>query len=449
MKRFSVVSFVVAVLLSWALVAFAQPLSGNYDIGGGNNDFATVVDAATALQTNGVSGATIFNIYNGTYDGQVNLPAITGVSPTNTVTFQNSPGQDSVIITSTGIGFYLTGADYVTIQGLTINNCGTYAIYNYLSGTDSSEFNRFIGNTIINVNTAGKYGFYLRNAVDCQVLRNRIEGNYYGIYDYYGIRVLVANNMICNTGYHGIREYFGTDISYYYNSVYTTSPIGTGTRAALYLGYSVNTVVKNNIFYQGATGGPTTAKYAVILTPPDLVTYPTISDYNDLFAPNVNVGLYNLSQQTLANWQAASGLDAHTISHDPNFVSIAIPGDLHINEPSPVIEAGTPVARVTTDFDGDIRDLVAPDIGADEFAPAGPPPAVDDLVISLYGAGLHHIILQWSPVIGAVQYHIYKSTTSWQAGFNLLNSVTDTAYIDNNAITGNAKSFYYVTTDNQ
>ena len=449
MRESKVLILMVATLFSWGLTALAQPLSGNYDVGGGNNDYATPVAAATALVANGVSGPVTFNIYNGTYDGQVDLPGtIVGMGASNPITFQNAPGQAPVITSTSGRGFYLTGADYITIQGLIITNYASYGIYNYYSGTDSSTFNRFIGNYIYNsITTAGVHGIYLSKATDCQVLGNRIDGNYYGINDYYGVRILFANNMISNTGYHGIREFYGTDNSYYYNSVYTTSPIGTGTRAAIYLGYSVNTVVKNNIFYQGATGGPTTAKYAVILTPPDLVTYPIISDFNDLFAPNVNVGLYNLSQQTLANWQAASGLDIHSISHDPNFVSIAIPGDLHINEPSSVIGVGTPIARVTTDFDGDVRDLVTPDIGADEFAPA-PPPAIDDLVVSLSGAGLHHIILQWSPVAGAVQYHIYKSTTNWQSGYVLFNSVTDTAYTDNNAITGHTKSFYYVTTDN-
>jgi parallel beta-helix repeat protein len=382
MRRSAILVLMGAALSSWGLVGFAQPLSGNYDVGGGNNDFVSPVTAANALVANGVSGAVTFNIYNGTYDGQVDLPGtIVGMGASNPITFQNAPGQAPVITSTSGCGFYLTGADYITIQGLTIANYASHGIYNYYSGTDSSTFNRFIGNTISNVQFAGHYGIYLRNATDCQVLRNWINGNYWGIFDYRGKRILIADNMISNTGYHGIREYFGTDNSFYYNSVYTTSPVGTGTRAALYLGYSVNTVVKNNILYQGAAGGPTTAKYAIILTPYPM--YATVSDYNDLYAPNVNVGLYEVARQTLANWQAATGLDAHSISHDPNFVSIAIPGDLHINEPSPVIGAGTPIAGVTDDFDGNARDPVTPDIGADELAPAGPPPEINIVSHSL------------------------------------------------------------------
>lgn len=107
------------------------------------------------------------------------------------------------------------------------------------------------------------------------------------------------------------------------------------------------------------------------------------------------------------------------------------------------------MARVTDDFDGDPRDAVAPDIGADEYAPAGPPPAIHDLVILLYGAGTHHIILQWSEAPSASLYRIYKSTTGWQSGFVLIDSTNSTEYIDNNAVTGNSKSFYYVTGDNR
>ena len=451
MQRFAMLALVGTALLGWGLVAFAQPLSGNYDVGGGTNDFANPVAAAQALVNVGIAGPVVFNIYNGTYNGQVDLPGtIVGMGPSNPITFQNASGQAPVITSTSGRGFYLTGADHVTVQGFIITNYASYGIYNYYSGTDSSTFNRFIGNTIYNsIITAGVHGIYLSKAADCQVLRNRIEGNYYGINDYYGSRIFIANNMISNSGYHGIREYYGTDNSYYYNSVYTTSPTGTGTRAALYLGYSINTIVKNNIFYQGATGGSTTAKYAIILTPPDLVTYPTVCDYNDLYAPNVNVGIFNLSWQTLAQWQSASGLDAHSISRDPSFTSLVTPFDLHINELSQVIGFGTPITMVTTDFDGDIRDLVTPDIGADEFAPAGPPPEIDDLVITLTGAVLRHVTLQWTSVAGALQYHIYKSTTNPEFGFTIIGSTSNLLYTDSNAVIGQTKSFYYVTADNE
>jgi len=449
MQRLTTTTLIAALLCFATSLTVAQ-LSGNYDVGGGSNDFPNPVAAAAALQTSGISGPVTFNIYNGTYDGQVDLPGtIAGMGESNPITFRNSPGQDSVVITSPAHGFNLTGADFVTIQGLIITNYGNYGIYNNYSGSDSSKYNHFIGNYIFNEAVAGKYGIYLKYGYECQVLGNWIDGNYYGIHDYYGTRILFANNMICDAGYHGIREYYGMDNSFYYNSVYTTSPLGTGTRAALYLGYCTNATLKNNIFYQGATGGPTTAKYAIILTP--YPAYATVSDYNDLYAPFVNVGLYNLSQQTLGSWQSATGQDAHSISADPDYVSLSTPFDLHIQETSPAIGAGTPVGRVTDDIDGDSRDPITPDIGADEYAIVSPPGAVDDLIITLSNStdDSTNITLSWSSVPGAIQYHIYKSTTDPNSGYIQIGSTTDTNYTDTNAVIGNTKSFYYVTSDNE
>jgi hypothetical protein len=45
--------------------------------------------------------------------------------------------------------------------------------------------------------------------------------------------------------------------------------------------------------------------------------------------------------------------------------------DLHVQSGSPVIGAGTPIAGVTGDFDGDARSATAPAIGADEGTPSG------------------------------------------------------------------------------
>lgn len=81
---------------------------------------------------------------------------------------------------------------------------------------------------------------------------------------------------------------------------------------------------------------------------------------------------------TLANWRTAYSTpqDASSIQADPLFVSLT---DLHLQALSPMIGQGVPVAGVTDDIDGDPRDVVTPDIGADEFVVVNTPPvAVDD-----------------------------------------------------------------------
>jgi len=439
MKRFPILMGAAAMLLAYCSWSLAQ-LSGSYDVGGGNNNYATPVAAAAALQAQGVSGPVTFNIYNGSYNGQVNLPAIAGVSATNTVTFHNATGQNPVITSTTGHGFYLSGADHITIQGLEVTNCAFNGIYNCSSGLNSSSFNRFIRNYIHNNGSYGANysGIYLNEAEDCQVLQNEITGCWYGIEYGNGARNIIANNMIYNNEYC-IYGNFGTNYAFYYNSVYTI------TFQAFRIYATTNTTVKDNIFYQAGSGWV----HALFLC--DGFEISTIvSDYNDLYAPNGNVGYYNGDRPTLSNWQGYTGLDAHSISANPNFVSPYTPYDLHINLPSPVDSAGIPIVGITIDYDGNLRNPIHPDIGADEVGVAGPPGVVDDLTITLSSStdDSTNITLSWSPALNAQQYHIYKSTTSPESGFVLIGSIINTICTDSNAIVGQTKSFYYVTADN-
>jgi hypothetical protein len=243
---------------------------------------------------------------------------------------------------------------------------------------------------------------------------------------------------LCYTA--GINSNIGTNDQMYFNSIMMNS----GT--ALRFSYSNNVVAKNNLCFMQGSGDD----YAITITH-SLSTYPVISDYNDLYAPGNYVGSYLATNRpTLLDWQTTTSLDLHSISANPSFVSIVFPYDLHVVAPSPVDNAGTPIAGFTTDFDGDARNASTPDIGADEFAAAGPPEAVDDLVITLSSStdDSTNITLIWSQVVGAVQYHIYKSITDPNSGYVQIGSTSGTTYTDTNAIIGQTKSFYYVTADN-
>jgi len=416
-----------------------SPLSGQYDVGGGDNDFTNPQQAALALQGGGVSGPVTFNIYSGTYNGQIDLPGtIPGMGAANPITFQNAPGE-SPVITSDWNGFYFTGADYVTIKGLEIANCYRHAIITYYDyyEADSSNHNRFIGNYIHFSDWNGNLGIYLEMSNDCEVIGNELDRCCYGIYVWVGDRNLIANNMVTNTYEAALYVASGANNEFYYNSVYKDR---RGCAFQTVSGDS--TILMNNILYQIGPGGHP-GSFAIYW---DYGTL--ISDYNDLYVTEGFTGSHNSTYyQTFAEWQAGTGMDTHSISADPNFVSSE---DLHINEPSLVDCAGTPIAGIITDFDGDNRSATYPDIGADEFGAAGPPVAVDDLVITLSGItrDVTDITLTWSPALGAVQYHIYKSITSPESGFVLIGSTSDTTYIDSSALQTGAMSFYYVTVDN-
>ena len=85
-----------------AFVALTSPLfaqlSGSYTIdpsGTGTNNYTSFTSAISALSTSGVSGAVTFNVKQGTYTEQVTIPAVTGASATNKITFQADPTNTS------------------------------------------------------------------------------------------------------------------------------------------------------------------------------------------------------------------------------------------------------------------------------------------------------------------------------------------------------------------
>ena len=426
------------------------PLVGSYDINGGNNDFTTIDEAIAQAIYVGLDGHVYFNVYSDTYNGQIEIPDIPETNAAATITFQAAAGHTPIITNTTGTtqtdgnGFYLTGADFITIQGFEITNTAAHGIMNSFNGTDYSTNNRFVGNYIHDVGVHGDYaGIYLLNSPYCEILRNEIDSDHYGIQLSTSEHCLIANNMVYFASLSGIYDDEGSDNQYYFNSVY--QEMNPSTTYNLYLNHGNDIDLMNNVLYH--SGGGT--HYAMSITG-DLITYPVTSDYNDLYAPNAYVGYYNGNQATLTNWQTATSLDSNSLNLDPDFISLATP-DLHCNPTSPLDMMGIPIREVTVDFDSTMRDESSPDIGADEFEGTAPPEPVNDLVITLSTStdDSTDITLIWSPALNAQQYHIYKSITDPNSGFTLIASTTDTSFTDTFVIVDLSICFYYVTSDNQ
>ena len=89
----TIFALVLIFLLSTGI--FSQPLNGSYTIGGNSPDFATLQDAASALNVNGISSPIFFNIRPGIYmeNGGNNSvlildDVVAGLSESNRITFQ-------------------------------------------------------------------------------------------------------------------------------------------------------------------------------------------------------------------------------------------------------------------------------------------------------------------------------------------------------------------------
>lgn len=178
----------------------------------------------------------------------------------------------------------------------------------------------------------------------------------------------------------------GSTTQVYFNSVSMTGSITGGSYPsyAIAIGGS-NPVadIRNNILYTTQATG-TAISYAIGTA---ATSYTNLtSDYNVFFTTTGSlfgvgkVGGLSTSgttQTTLANWQATTGKDAHSIFGDPLFTSAT---NLHIASlSSPATNSGTPIGAVSNDFDGDARLASAPDIGADEF---NAPPTLNNATVT-------------------------------------------------------------------
>ena len=71
------------------------------------------------------------------------------------------------------------------------------------------------------------------------------------------------------------------------------------------------------------------------------------------------------NKATLALWNAAVPADLNSVSQNPNYLA-GLKIDTTI--PTQLESGGIPIAGITTDFEGTVRNATTPDIGADEFA---------------------------------------------------------------------------------
>jgi hypothetical protein len=346
----------------------------------------------------------------------------------------NTSGTNSV----SSVGIYVQGVDGATVMNNNVANFNTttsnyrYGIW-FATGTTNSTISN---NNVGNLNTSTSYypfGITLTPAVANS--NNTVTGNtvhdftstssgdavtgiyvggasggikiqknlvyhmyntYSGGYGAWGIalsssltasNIEVSNNMIYDVmsyGYasilyeNGIGLFLNSGGGYniYYNSVYLYTNPTSGSSMCLYLTSAVSTAssldIRNNIFQNNNT---VNSNYCIYSGAANTI-YADIN-YNDYYAAsstNGYVGYLGGNQQTLSAWQTATGKDLNSISADPKFVSNT---DLHINTLYNVVDAKAQyLAAVLNDFDGNVRNVSTPDIGADEYVYV--PPTVND-----------------------------------------------------------------------
>ncbi len=193
--------------------------------------------------------------------------------------------------------------------------------------------------------------------------------------------VTVANNFIWDVASYGFAGVTFDDNGYgimvqsgggyriYDNSISlgTSQTLAGSITAAVNIAAGVTTAgsidLRNNILANTETVG---TRYAVYNASTAGAAIFAAINYNDYFAQNV--GFQTTAQATLGAWQVATTQDVNSIAADPIFTSAS---DLHLaSNASPASNAGTTIAGVNADIDGNARSASRPEIGADELPPS-------------------------------------------------------------------------------
>lgn len=345
---------------------------------------------------------------DGTAAGRITFQAESGVA----IVQRNATTPD---------GINLEGADYVTIEGFTVNGMPRAGIRSVTNHHVTIRNNRMDQNTMWGILTGFsddlliegnvtsrsqvEHGIYVSNSGDRPVIRNNTSwGNRAnGIHmngdaslggDGIISGALVENNIIYENGVGGGSGINGDGVQnsrFQNNLIYNNHASGISLYRIDGGGGSSGNVVANNTIVQAAdarwalniTDGSTNNRVinnilynnhsfrgSITISADSLAGF--VSDYNVVM--NRFTTDDGSSVLTLVQWQAL-GYDAHSVIATPTqlFANVAA-SDFHLSASSPALDAGTSTQAPAFDLEGTFRPSGAGhDIGAYERSVGGPP----------------------------------------------------------------------------
>jgi len=219
-----------------------------------------------------------------------------------------------------------------------------------------------INSSSTSTNYAAIDGLYIDNATE--IKRNKIaiakgKAILLATSDGHGSKGLITNNFISISG-SGYGLYFTNSKNFhiYFNSINIQGAYSTGFYISVN-GSSANSFKNNIIKIAGAS--------SFCMNVSNVSASFTFMDYNNYYFPAGSMGkIGGVTSATFAAWKTASGKDANSMNVNPNFISNT---DLHIVSSAIALKGTSANTSPFSyfDIDGDLRNTLTPDIGADEF----------------------------------------------------------------------------------
>ncbi len=248
---------------------FHTSLSGTYTVGGTSADFATPVNAISAVNTFGICGPTVLNINPGTYNGRLTIGNYIGASSVNTLTIKSLNNDTTAIITDSATSasnnwiVKLNGAKYVTLQSLTFAPKNLTLYNNCLVISGQSKYNTIKGNLLLGTTTSGiTTDLALLRSEDYLNVNNSIIGNRFykgsmGIYMKGTAAattldsVYIFRNNIKEFSKYGIRLEYTKSPNIDSNIVHTSSATSEVHGISISYAWDLVRITRNSVYISG------------------------------------------------------------------------------------------------------------------------------------------------------------------------------------------------------
>ena len=282
----------------------------------------------------------------------------------------NGPGNNYFTFTNNTFiggtnGIDLFGFSSVRMDSTAVVNNEFYDQSNFSIDLNNQRDLFVIDNLLVDEdeNANDMSGMDITNIVGNNVIAgNEVRINYGGQGVYLGSvnnfvgqtgNTLIYNNFIYTSSGMALRVWNSVRAHIYFNNVYASGPFTNDHALEVEGGDSIR--IKNNVLVSPSA-----------LTIKSTSSSPAYSeiDHNNMFTSEGTTlaNWNNTPYADLTAWQGA-GFDLNGLSVDPQFVA---GNDLHVLS-SELNGAAQPIAGITIDIDGDTRDVINPDIGADEI----------------------------------------------------------------------------------